>query len=74
MNHEINYKKRNGTAKYSPEKNSDPRITHQNKFRTHEYSRENFETTKKPREKISDPENTHEKKSWTHKGMLKPPE
>ena len=41
LNHEINYKKKNG-----------PRNTHQKKIRTHEYPRENFEPTKYPLEKF----------------------
>ena len=52
LNHEIKYKKKNWPTKYSREKKSDPRNTHEKKFRT--------------REKILDPRNTHEKKFQTY--------
>ena len=49
LNHEINYKKKNGPTKYSRGKNFDPRNTHEQTFRTHEYPRENFGPRKYPR-------------------------
>ena len=55
------------TTKYSQEKISDSRNTHEKKKldpqNTHD---KNFVLTKYPQEKIFDPQNTHEKKLCTH--------
>ena len=65
LNHEIKYTNKNGPTKYSREKNSDPRNTHDKTFWTHEYPPKNFGPAKS-QEKNFRPTKYPREKFWTH--------